>query len=131
LGAFENKRSFTSIGNLNWIITQLIEHNIPSGIYQVADDEPVSTNRLVRLIAESIGRKEKIWNIDPVFIRHIARLGDAFHLPINSERLKKLTESYVVSNKRLKNALGIDKMIISTKEGLRITIESFLERHRQ
>lgn len=54
LGAFENKRSFCSIDNLMFIIKELIEReDIPSGIYNVADDEPLSTNELVFLIAKS------------------------------------------------------------------------------
>ncbi len=48
LGAFENKRSFTSIDNLTFIINQLIEKDIEPGIYQVADDEPLSTNELAK-----------------------------------------------------------------------------------
>ncbi|MDR1347298.1 MAG: NAD-dependent epimerase/dehydratase family protein, partial [Prevotellaceae bacterium] len=33
LGAFENRRSFTSIDNLSFIVGQIIEKNIASGIY--------------------------------------------------------------------------------------------------
>ena len=45
LGAFENKRSFCSLDNLLFIFKELIEReDIPSGIYNVADDEPLSTN---------------------------------------------------------------------------------------
>jgi len=51
LGAFENKRSFTSIDNLTHIITQIIEKEIDPGIYQIADDEALSTNELIQLIA--------------------------------------------------------------------------------
>lgn len=51
LGAFENKRSFCSIDNLMFIFRELIEReDIPSGIYNVADDEPLSTNELIGLI---------------------------------------------------------------------------------
>jgi hypothetical protein len=39
-------------------------------------------------------------------MRGVARVGDLLHLPLNSERLKKLTESYVVSNAKLLRALG-------------------------
>ena len=39
--------------------------------------------------------------------------------------LKKLTESYVVSNQKLKTALGIEKMPVTAKEGLRKTLASF------
>ena len=47
-------------------------------------------------------------------------------MPLNSERLRKLTESYVVSNLKIKNALGIEKMPVSAEDGLKKTFESFL-----
>jgi len=125
LGAFENKRSFTSIDNLTFIIQQLIEKDIEPGIYQIADDEPISTNDLIKLIAASRNKKAIIWNIPHRFITISAKIGDFLHLPLNSERLKKLTESYVVSNKKIKNALGIDKMPVSAIDGFKKTFKSF------
>lgn len=110
LGAFENKRSFTSIDNLAFAIKQIIEKNIAPGIYNMADDDPVSTNQLIEIIAASTGKKVSIWRINQTIISFAARIGDMLHLPLNSERLKKLTESYVVSNQKLKNAFGIKKM---------------------
>ena len=92
LGAFDNKRSFCSIGNLMCIIKELIEReDIPSGIYNVADDEPLSTNELIGLIAQSQNRDPKVWNISKKFIEGVASIGDKLHLPLNTERLQKLT----------------------------------------
>ena len=54
-----------------------------------------------------------------------AGIGTLFHLPLNTERLRKLTENYVVSNAKIKRALGIDKMPVTAKEGLIKTIRSF------
>jgi len=125
LGAFENKRSFTSIDNLTYIISQLIDKEIEPGIYQVADDEAISTNEIIRLIASTQNRKSRIWNISKKMISLSARIGDVLHLPLSSERLKKLTESYVVSNQKIKKALGIEKMPVRAEEGLRKTFESF------
>ena len=127
LGAFDNKRSFTSIDNLTYLINQIIEKNIESGIYQIADDETLSTNEIIRLIATSQGRKSGIWNISKKMISLLAKTGDIFHLPLNNERLKKLTESYVVSNQKIKKALGIEKMPITANEGFKKTFESFHE----
>ena len=125
LGAFENRRSFTSIDNLSFIIHQLLEKNITPGIYQVADDEPLSTNRVIELIAESNGKKARVWNLNPNLIKRVAGMGDFLRLPLNSERLKKLTESYVVSNTKLKKALGIKNMPVNAEEGMLRTLESF------
>jgi nucleoside-diphosphate-sugar epimerase len=125
LGAFENRRSFASISNVSYAVRRLIEEAIPAGIYQVADDEPLSTNELVSIIAESLGRKPKIWNLPKSLITSLAKAGDVLRLPLNSERLKKLTESYVVSNEKLKNALSTTNMPVSAKEGLINTLLSF------
>jgi len=125
LGAFDNKRSFCSIENLCFIIKELIERgDIPSGVYNVADDEALSTNELIGLIAQSQNRNPKIWNISKRFINMIAKIGDQLHLPLNSERLQKLTESYIVSNAKIKHALG-KELPISAKDGLLKTFKSF------
>lgn len=125
LGAFENKRSMVSIDNLTWIIRQIIEKDIEPGVYHVADDEPLSTNEIVELMSESMGRKPYIWRLNKRLLKGIAKTGDYFRLPLNSERLKKLTESYVVSNDKLKNALGVEKMPVNSKDGLKKTLSSF------
>lgn len=125
LGTFNNKRSFCSIDNLLFIIKELIERDdIPSGIYNVADNEPLSTNELINLIAHSQNRKPKVWNISKSIIVCLARLGDKLHLPLNSERLKKLTDSFEVSNMKIVSALG-KPLPISSKEGLMKTFRSF------
>jgi nucleoside-diphosphate-sugar epimerase len=125
LGAFDNKRSFCSVDNLMLIFKELIEReDIPSGIYNVADDEPLSTNELIRLIAQSQNGNPKIWNISQKFIEGVAFIGDKLHLPLNTERLHKLTSSYVVSNAKIKAAIG-KPLPISSTEGLLKTFKSF------
>jgi hypothetical protein len=54
-----------------------------------------------------------------------ASVGGVLHLPLNKDRLHKLTENYVVSNDKIKHALGIERMPLSAKEGMRKTLESF------
>jgi len=39
--------------------------------------------------------------------------------------LKKITESYVVSNQKIKKALGIENMPTSAEEGMWKTLSSF------
>lgn len=125
LGLFENKRSFCSIDNLCFIISEIIENeHISSGVYNIADDEPVSTNELIELIANSQDSKYRIWNISPLLIKFIARLGDLFKLPLNTERLNKLTETYIVSNTKIKNAIK-KSLPLSSTSGLIKTFQSF------
>ena len=126
LASFENRRSFLSIDNLNYLVYKIINSDIPSGIYNFADDKTISTNELVRIIAKTSGKREKLWHISAGLISGVAKLGDIIKLPLNSERLKKLTESYVVSNQKIKTALNIDSLPISAEEGMKKTIESFI-----
>lgn len=126
LAAFENRRSFLSVDNLCFLITEILKNSaVPSGIYHCADDEALSTNELIALIARTIGKRPKLWHIPKGFMRTIAGAGDTFHLPLDSERLKKLTESYVVGNKKIKNALGLEQLPVSARDGLVKTIKSF------
>lgn len=125
LGDFENRRSFTSIDNLCYIIEGLIEKDISSGIYHMADDEALSTNELIRLMCETTGRHTSIWKINKRVMKGCASLGSLLHLPLDLERLNKLTENYVVSNAKIKKALGIEKLPVSAREGLIKTIRSF------
>jgi nucleoside-diphosphate-sugar epimerase len=125
LGLFENSRSYLSIENLCFIVKELIERDdIPSGVYNVADDVPLSTNEVIIMIAESKGKKARILNLSKSLIKVLARVGDLIKLPLNSERLQKLTESYVVSNAKIKEALG-KQLPVSSKEGLIRTFQSF------
>jgi nucleoside-diphosphate-sugar epimerase len=125
LGDFKNERSFLSIENLCFVIQEILENaTIPSGVYQVSDDKSVSTNALIQLLGISLGKKIRIFNIPSSWIKGVAKLGDHLHLPLNSERLQKLTENYVVSNQKIVAALG-KPLPIESKEGLLKTFESF------
>ena len=125
LGAFENKRSFCGIDNLCFIINELIQNDqIPSGIYNVADDNPISTNELINLISENQLKKTLIWNTPKFLIKTLSKLGDFLKLPLNTERLKKLTETYIVSNKKIKNAIN-KELPLTAREGIMKTLNSF------
>ena len=125
LGSFNNKRSFTSIDNLSFIIEKIINMDIESGIYHIGDDDPMSTNQLIGLISESVGKKSHIWNIPKWLINLFAITGDILHLPLNTFRLQKLTENYVVSNAKIKRAIGINKLPVTALEGMEKTLTSF------
>lgn len=125
LGDFDNKRSFLSIENLCFVIKELLANdNIPSGVYQVADDAALSTNELIKLIGRSMDRKSRIWNIPSSLITTMAKAGGYLPIPLNPERLQKLTESYQVSNKKLLGVLG-KQLPVSAEQGLLHTFASF------
>ena len=125
LAAFENKRSFTSIGNICAAVEALAERGT-NGIYPIADDEMLSTNRLIELIAETCGKRAKLWRVPKGVMRMVAKIGDVLHLPLNTERIVKLTEDSFVNNSHLKSQLGWKLMPIRAEEGLRRTLRSFL-----
>ena len=125
LGAFENKRSFLNIQNLSYIVEHFLLQNPESGVYHLADDEPVSTNKLIELIAFSKNKKARIWKINCSLVTAMAKIGTFCKLPFNSERLQKLTENYVVSNQKLKSAIGAERLPVDVENGFLSTLKSF------
>lgn len=125
LGAFENRRSFTSVDNLCYVLEGLLTKEVASGIYHIGDDEALSTNELIALMCETMGQKPHIWKLNRRMMEGCAALGTLLHLPLNTERLRKLTENYVVSNKKIKSALGIERMPVRAADGIMKTIKSF------
>ena len=126
LAAFENQRSFVSVENLCFVVKALIDHeNMASGVYEVADEEALSTNQLVALAGEALQKKVAFWKIPKGLVYLLAKLGDVLPLPLNSERLEKLTENAVVDASPLLKALGIKSLPLRTLAGFKKTFESF------
>lgn len=125
LGAFENRRTFTSVENICFAVTGVLTKDVPSGIYNMGDDEALSTNELIEEICKSLGKKAHIWRLPKGLMNGVARFGGWLHLPLNPERLRKLTENYISSNEKIKKALGVERMPVDAREGLKTTLESF------
>ena len=125
LGAFENRRTFTSVENVCFAVNGLLTKDVPSGIYNMGDDDALSTNELIKEICASLGKKAHIWRLPKGLMNGVAKVGGWLHLPLNPERLRKLTENYISSNAKIKAALGVEKMPVDAREGLRRTLESF------
>ena len=118
-----NTRSYLSIRNMNFIMGKLIESNIDSGIYHLADDRPLSTTRIVELIGETIHKKPFLINIPKWMVEKLGQLGTTLHLPINTDTIKKLTGNFLVSNEKIKKALNIE-LPLSAEEGMLYTLEN-------
>ena len=145
LAAFENKRSFTSIGNICAAVEAIAERteerngmnggdtlfaqHSPLNIHTfgVADDDMLSTNRLMELITETCGKRARLWRLPKGLMRLGARIGDVLHLPLTTERIEKLTEDSFVDNSQLKRMLGWQKMPIAAEDGMRLTLKSFMK----
>ena len=125
LGSFKNKRSYCSIDNLCFIINELIlNENIPTNIFNIADDSSILTNEIIELMSKQLGKKHNIWNISKILIIYIANIGDYLYLPLNTERLNKLTENYLVSNAKIKKYIN-KPLPYSITQGLIKTLQSF------
>lgn len=127
LASYDNERSFLSSDNLNYLLEQMLKNRtIKSGVYNFADDGTLSTNQLIQIIGKTVGAKTPLLKLPKSFINGVARVGSVLHLPLNKERLQKLTESYVVSNTKIKDALRLEKLPVAIDKGLVKTIQSFL-----
>ena len=125
LGAFENRRTFTSVENICFAVNGVLTKDVPSGIYNMGYDEALSTNELIEEICRSLGKRAHIWHLSKGLMNGVAKIGGALHLPLNPERLRKLTEDYVSSNAKIKKALGVERMPVDARKVLQRTLESF------
>lgn len=127
LAKFENRRSYLSVDNLCFVIVKLLENVAHSGVYNVADDKPLSTNDVIKTIATTLGKRPKLLGLPKSVIFVISRIGDYLKFPIDSERLHKLTSDFIVSNKKIKRALNVE-LPVEAEEGLILTIKSFMSK---
>ena len=129
LAAFDNQRSFLSIANLCFIIKEIVEkENVESGIYNLADDQFLSTNELVNILSSVSNKKNLQIAVPKIIINNLAIIGDLVRFPLNTETIQKLTENYKVSNEKIKLAIGIEQLPITAQSGIEKTIKSFIEK---
>jgi nucleoside-diphosphate-sugar epimerase len=129
LGDFDNQRSFLTVDNLCFMVEKIIKKNdIASGVYNFADDEFLSTNEVVQIISSVLNKKNRMIAIPKAIINGIAKVGDWIKFPLNSETVQKLTENYRVSNKKIKTAIGVEKLPNTAQQGLEKTIKSFMNK---
>ncbi|KGN98310.1 hypothetical protein HQ36_02515 [Porphyromonas gingivicanis] len=125
-GSFENKRSFCSINNISYIVERISKAKIESGVYNVCDDEPISIRQLLSVIASTVNKPSRVVSLPKFVWRGIASLGSMLKMPFNKIILQKLTENYVVDNRRIKKVLNIKEMPYETTSEVAKTIRSFL-----
>lgn len=111
LGGIENKRSFIYIGNLCYIIDEIIKQK-KSGIFLASDDEPLSTTKLCELIAKNLDKKVTLIKI-PFFESFLKLVKPSFH--------KRLYESLEVDNTLTKEKLNL-RNPYSVEEGIKLMI---------
>ncbi len=110
-GDIANKRSMVYIGNLCHLIDEIITQE-KSGIFLASDDEPLSTTRLIELIAKELDKKVYLVKI-PFFKNLLKIVKPSFH--------KRLYESLKVDNSKTKEVLKL-KNPFNTGQGIKYMI---------
>ena len=125
-GFFDTKQSFCYIDNLTEIIAQISERpNVASGIYNVADNEPIATLNLIHWIAAVFDKKAKIIKVPKGILNLFAKLGDIFKWEFNSKKLFEISRSRIINGNKVKEALEISKMPFDTETAVIKTIEYY------
>lgn len=112
LGRIENKRNFIYIQNLCNMIDEIITQK-QNGIFLASDDEPLSTTRLIELIAKNLNKKIYLIKI-PFFETFLKMVKPSFH--------KRLYGNLEVDNTLTKEKLNL-KNPYSVENGIRAMIK--------
>ena len=110
-GNIQNKRSMVYIGNLCHLVDVVIEKQ-KAGIFLACDDKPLSTTRLIELIAKNLNKKVYLIKI-PFFESFLKLVKPSFH--------KRLYGSLEVDNSITKEKLNL-KNPYSVEDGIRLMI---------
>lgn len=111
-GSINNKRSMVYIGNLCHLVDVLIQQK-QNGIFLASDDEPLSTSRLIELIAKNLNKKIYLIKV-PFFESLLKILKPSFY--------KRLYGSLEVDNSITKEKLNL-KNPYSVEDGIRFMIK--------
>jgi len=112
LGKIENKRSFINIGNLCYLVEELIMQK-QSGVFLASDDEPISTSKLIELISKNLDKKVYLIKV-PFFESLLKIVKPSFH--------KRLYGSLQVDNSITKKKLNLSNLY-SVQEGIELMIK--------
>lgn len=112
LGGIDNKRSFISIQNLCYMISEIITQE-KSGVFLCADDEPLSTSKLIELIAKNLDRKIYLIKI-PFFETLLKTVKPSFY--------KRLYGSLEVDNSNTKEKLNLSNPY-TVEDGIKLMIK--------
>ena len=111
-GNIDNRRSIVYIGNICYLIDELIIQE-KDGVFLASDDEPLSTTRLIKLIAQNLDKKVYLIKI-PFFQSLLKVVKPSFH--------KRLFESLEVDNSKTKEILNLTNPY-SVEDGIKFMIK--------
>lgn len=125
-GMFNTKYSYCNIDNVIEIIQQIIDSpTFSSGIYNVADDEPIDSIEFVNWTTEIIEKKVRIYSIPPVILNFIAKIGTLFNWEFNKQKLYDESHSRIVNCEKIKKELNCNHMPFDTKLSIFKTLEYY------
>ncbi|MDQ7042131.1 MAG: NAD-dependent epimerase/dehydratase family protein [Sulfurimonas sp.] len=107
-GGIVNKRSMVYIGNLCHLVDSIVKQNM-NGIFLASDDKPLSTTKLIELIAKELDKKVYLLNI-PFFASLLKSFKPSFY--------KRLYESLEVDNRYTKERLSLTNLY-SVEDGIK------------
>jgi len=110
-GGIENKRSMVYIGNLCHLVDVVVEQK-KAGIFLASDNEPLSTTKLIELIAKNLNKKVYLIKI-PFFESLLKLVKPSFH--------KRLYGSLEVDNSITKEKLDL-KNPYTIEEGIKLML---------
>ncbi len=126
-GSFECRRSFTSLDNLHFVVSQMLEKDIPGGIYHLTDDGSMTSSEYYKLMGSVIGKKVRVWRLGKSVFRVLAWIIGLFHGYFDRFEYQKLSLNFVVDNRKLKDALGLKSMPFKLQEGLEKSVKEYAE----
>lgn len=110
-GDIQNKRSMIYVGNLCYLIDEIILQE-KAGIFLASDDEPLGTTRLIELIANGLDKKVYLLNI-AFFVSLLKLVKPSFY--------KRLYESLEVNNSETKKILNLTNPY-SVEDGIKLML---------
>lgn len=110
-GGIDNKRSFVYIDNLTSMVDKVIQLKI-GGIFLATDDEPISTTRLMGLLAKALDKKLFLIKI-PFFSNLLKKIKPKIY--------SRLYDNLEIDNSYTKKVLDF-KTPYSIEEGINMTV---------
>jgi nucleoside-diphosphate-sugar epimerase len=123
----QNRRNFVFVGNLVDAIDRLaLVGGISGRVFNVADDEMVSTPELIHMIASAAGKKARLWAAPAWSMQLAASCGDlvgqfGFQIGFDSYSVRRLESSLTASNAALREATYW-RPRLTLQEGIRATL---------
>lgn len=122
-------RAFLSLNNLFFVLNEIVENSyLDSGIYHLCDDGRITTLEIVRVTEDISQKKFRVILVPKIIYTFIIRILTQLGLRRISNSLEKMNSGFIVSNDKLKLALGITKFPFIIHDEMKKTIEEIAKK---